>query len=282
MSLSLRSENSTPTAAELYLDLLIATLANTVYGKFEHRELESSSLVRRIVKKLAAQQGATVMKPTPMRKEKREEGRDWPPHAHTMAGLKRLRSLAIAVRTVIEEGVPGDLIETGAWRGGCSILMAGALKAYAEQGRKVWVADSFCGLPPPDDADAPDQGDRHHTMTGLAVSLDDVRENFAAYGLLDGNVEFLQGWFKDTLPAAAIDSLAVMRLDGDMYGSTKQALEALYPKLAPGGYVIIDDYGNWAPCRQAVDEFRTNNQIDDEIVEVDWTCVYWRKPGSSE
>ena len=102
-----------------------------------------------------------------------------------------------------------------------------------------------------------DAGDRLHAQTGLNVGADEVRHNFERYGLLDDRVKFLVGWFKDTLPTAPIDQLAVMRLDGDMYESTIEAIEALYPKLSPGGFCIVDDYGsNASQAGAAVDDYR--------------------------
>lgn len=113
----------------------------------------------------------------------------------------------------------------------------------------------------------------------LAVGVEQVKANFARYGLLDDRVEFLAGWFADTLAAAPIESLAVMRLDGDLYQSTIEALSALYPRLSPGGYVIIDDYNNveLKGCRQAVTDFRDAHGISEPVQEVDWTAVYWRR-----
>jgi hypothetical protein len=113
----------------------------------------------------------------------------------------------------------------------------------------------------------------------FAASLTDVKRNFAAYGLLDNQVKFLPGWFKDTLPRAPIAKLAVMRLDGDYYESTMDSLTNLYDKLSVGGYVIIDDYGQdaWTNCRQAVDEFRNRHGITDEKIKVDSSCYFWRR-----
>jgi O-methyltransferase len=98
--------------------------------------------------------------------------------------------------------------------------------------------------------------------------------------LLDEQVRFLEGWFRDTLPAAPIKRLAVLRLDGDLYESTIQALESLYDRLSTGGYVIIDDYGNVAGCRQAVHDFRARRGINEPIRPIDWAGVYWRRSGS--
>src|SRR5205085_12029434 len=100
--------------------------------------------------------------------------------------------------------------------------------------------------------------------------------NFHKYGLLDEQVVFLKGWFKDTLPTAPIDTLAILRLDGDMYSSTMDALVHLYPKLSKGGFCIIDDYGLPA-CRQAVHAYRAQHHIQSEIREIDWTGSFWRK-----
>ena len=97
-----------------------------------------------------------------------------------------------------------------------------------------------------------------------------MQDNFRRYGLLDEQVRFLQGWFRDTLPVAPIERLAVLRLDGDLYESTIQALESLYDKLSAGGYVIVDDYGNVAACRQAVHDFRAQRGINDPIQPIDW------------
>jgi O-methyltransferase len=194
-----------------------------------------------------------------------------------MIGLRRLDNLQECVETVLKDGVEGDLIETGVWRGGSCIFMKAILAAYGDDRRKVYVADSFAGLPRPDPEKYPaDTGDDLYQYDYLAVSLEQVKQNFAAYGLLDEHVVFLEGWFKDTLPHAPVEKLAVMRLDGDLYESTIEALESLYPKLQHGGFCIIDDYA-LPTCLQAVDDFRRTHGIRDDLVAVDWSGVYWRK-----
>ena len=155
--------------------------------------------------------------------------------------------------------------------------MRAILKAYGETTRSVWVADSFAGLPPPNANDYPaDEGDLLYTHDVLAVSRDQVEDNFRRYGLLDEHVKFLVGWFKDTLPTAPLSRLAVLRLDGDLYESTAQALNALYDKLSPGGYVIVDDY-QLAPCARAIQDFRNARGINDEMHDVDGMGVFWRR-----
>ena len=211
-------------------------------------------------------------------KEERDEGFRWPAVAHTMIGVPRLENLQFCVEDVIRNRVPGDLIETGVWRGGACILMRAVLQAHGVFDRRVFVADSFKGLPPPDAERYPfDTGLDLSGYDELSVSLEQVKENFRRYGLLDDRVLFLEGWFKDTLPNAPIDSLAVMRLDGDLYESTIQAFEALYPKLSVGGYVIVDDYGAVAACAQATHDFREAYGIDDEIRVIDGTGVFWQR-----
>jgi len=205
-------------------------------------------------------------------------GKGWPLRAHTMIGVMRLDNLQHCVETVIKENVPGDLIETGVWRGGACILMRAILKAYGDTARTVWVADSFAGLPRPNAALYPaDRKDKHYTYRDfLAVSRTEVEANFRRYDLLDRQVGFLEGWFKDTLPSAPIDQLAVLRLDGDMYESTIQALDALYKKVSKGGFVIVDDYF-LKGCRQAVTDFRSRDHVEDPIIDIDGRGAFWRK-----
>lgn len=205
-------------------------------------------------------------------------GKDWPEEGETMVGMVRLDCVQQCVETVVREDIPGDLLEAGVWRGGATILMKAVLAAYGVENRTVWVADSFQGLPVPDAVNFPQDVPEDLSNFGeLAVSQEQVRANFARYNLLDDRVRFLKGWFKDTLPTAPVDTLAVLRLDGDYYESTIQILDSLYHKVSPGGFVIVDDYGCIEACRQAVTDFRSRHGIDDEIVPVDWTGVYWRR-----
>jgi hypothetical protein len=241
----------------LYLDLLKACLTSTIYAD------EDILGGRR-----------------PFDERARAEGRDRPSQAHTMVGRKRLDNVQFCVEDALARGVPGDLMETGVWRGGVVILMRAILKAHGVTSRRVWAADSFEGLPPPDVEKYPqDAGLNLHEEEVLAVPLEQVMENFRRYGLLDDQVRFLKGWFRDTLPTAPVKRLAVLRLDGDLYESTMDALVHLYPKLEVGGYVIIDDYNDILACRQAVSDYRISQRITGKIVQVDWTGVYWKKEG---
>ena len=242
-----------------YLDLLELTLTGAILDDIGYAPGESPQL--------AANYSAA----------KRLIGADWPSHAHTMIGLKRLRNLRSLISQVLEDRIPGDFIETGVWRGGACIYMRALLMAYGATDRRVWVADSFAGLPPPNPERYPaDAGSILHKIGLIAVSLEEVKKNFAKYDMLDEQVVFLNGWFKDTLPHAPIEKLAILRLDGDMYESTTQALDSLYPKLSPGGFVIIDDY-ILIPCRKAVDDFRARNGIADIVQDIDGIASFWRK-----
>ena len=240
----------------LYLDLMTRIVTNTVY-----RDPNQSP------------SGKKIFHPN-----LRAEGRDWPMVAHTMVGEKRLENVRQLCERAIVEGIPGDFIETGVWRGGSCILMRAVLAAYAEQDRLVWCCDSFEGLPKPDAERYPaDAGDKHHIFAELAIPLEEVRENFDRYGLLDDRTQFVKGLFRDTLHKLAAERFAVIRLDGDMYESTIQALEALYPKLSAGGFAIIDDYGAVPACKTAVEDFRNREGITAPLQTIDWTGVWWQK-----
>ena len=265
-------------ARSLYLDLMRRSLLDAIYLHPELIPVAPTGRLKGAVTSLVERRGMKLVRERHVNLQRRAEGKGWPYHAHTMIGVERLRNIQNCVEDVIHSGVPGDLIETGVWRGGAAILMRAVLKAYDISDRTVWVADSFRGLPPPDAERYPaDAGANLHEFEELAVPLEEVRDNFDRYGLLDDRVEFLEGWFRDTLPTAPIEQLAVMRLDGDYYESTWDALSSLYPKLSSGGYVIIDDYQLIDACRAAVDDFRRENTITDELETVDWNAVFWHK-----
>jgi hypothetical protein len=214
-------------------------------------------------------------------REVRAVGHDWPPHAETMVGLARLANVLDVTATALADGVPGDLVETGVWRGGTAIYLRAILEALGDGERRVWACDSFAGLPEADAERYPvDVPLGLHAYPQLAVGLDQVRANFARYGLLDERVRFVPGWFRDTLPGLAteVGPIAVLRLDGDLYESTIDALTHLEPLVAPGGFVIVDDYNGIEACRRAVTDHRARHGITADIHEVDWTAVWWRKP----
>ena len=268
-------------AVGLYLDMMAKVL--TRYGfegrnvtvRFEPRSYEG--YLWNLVRIATRDRDIRVVEAGEFDAERREIGKDWPADAETMIGMKRLLNVRECLESVIADGVPGDFIETGAWRGGTCIFARAVFKAYGITDRKVWVADSFEGLPAPDGRFEADAGDQHHTKIELAVSVEKVQDNFRRYDLLDDQVEFLVGWFNETLAPAPIEQISVLRLDGDMYASTIDALEPLYDKVAVGCYVIVDDYGAVKGCAQAIHDFREARGITDELHRVDWAGVYWRK-----
>ena len=203
----------------------------------------------------------------------RRQGMDHPATALTKVGWERLDNIESCIRDVINSGVPGDVVEAGVFRGGAVIFMRACLEALGDSERSVHVCDSFEGFP--QERAAIDRGiDFRWDHT---YSVESVRANFAKFQLLDDRVRFVEGWFDQSLTTAPIESIAVLRADGDLYTSTKDILNALYPKVSPGGYVIIDDYGDIPGCRQAVSEYRAAHNIRDEIRIVDWTGAYWKK-----
>jgi O-methyltransferase len=279
----------TTQATSLYLDLLKRSLTGALTEDNDSilggvRTAGSRSWKRRLAN-LAGQAAARINVEIVYKKAydptSREVGRDWPARAESMIGLRRMDNIGHCVQAVLSDDVPGDLIETGVWRGGACIFMKANLVAGGDTERTIWVADSFQGLPAPNVTLYPaDTGDDLYTRSGLSVGADQVRHNFARYGLLDERVKFLVGWFKDTLPTAPIERLSLMRLDGDMYESTWQAIEALYPRLSPGGFCIIDDFGSHqSQAGLAVRDYRTANGIDEEIIDIDGFGAYWRRRG---
>lgn len=270
--------------AERYLELLKKTLMFSLWpeppvpalvGNWDRPWMKR--MIVSAVETILGKFGFQLCRPARFSETARVEGRIWPGYAYTMIGLRRLDNILSCAESVLHDRIPGDFIETGAWRGGACIFMRGILAAYNIKDRRVFVADSFQGLPVPDTARYPnDAGDMHHCLRVFDVSEDAVKDSFRRFGLLDDQVVLLKGWFRDTLSVAPIQRLAILRLDGDMYGSTMEALRTLYAKLEPGGFCIIDDYA-LAGCRQAVIDFRDETRVTEPLQEIDWTGRFWRK-----
>ena len=212
----------------------------------------------------------------------RVNGIDWPAHGMTMVGLERLDDLQNCVETVVRDSVKGDLIEAGTWRGGASILMRATLNSLGANDRTVWLADSFSGFPVPDrEAYPEDSSIDFSDRDFIAVPMEEVKGNLDRYGCGEG-VEFVPGFFEDTMPDMAAGTWSIVRLDGDSYESTMLTLAKLYPGLSKGGYLIVDDYGALPECRRAVTEYREAHGITAPIETIDWTGVRWRKETESE
>jgi hypothetical protein len=227
----------------------------------------------------------------------RVRGVDWPSQAHTMIGFKRLENLQRLAESVLTDKIPGDFLEAGVARGGAMVFLRGVLRVHGVTDRTIWLADSFQGFPePPADAQPPELGtlypdldpdvlaQRLESAAELnarfreGTSHEQVRQTFERYGLLDEQVRFLPGWFADTLPSAPVQRLAILRADSDLYDSTYTTLEHLYPKVSPGGYVIIDDYHVIDECRRAVHDYLKSVGTEDlELETIDECGAYWRK-----
>jgi len=228
------------------------------------------------------------------------DGSAWPPgsQALSMAGQRRLDHIVALIATVVSERVPGHFIETGVWRGGMSFLAAKTLDVLGTKARRVYLCDSFSGIP---DQTAYGKNRKHaaqagHEQDGRAHKLEilndnsetRVRRDAALFEISPERVRFVPGYFNESLPALMARepdaTFAVIRLDGDTYWSTYEALETLYPHLSPGGFVVIDDYTDWAGCRVAVDTYRTYHKISSPIALVPYEKgefvrgAYFRKP----
>ncbi len=262
-------------AISLYIDLMKKVLTASIYEEsgWKVEASRSKNYLKNLFLKYLKTKSLLLVKANVFDELKREEGKDWPLFGYTMTGHRRLENVQMCVEDVLRNEVPGDLIETGAWRGGTTIFMRALLNAYGVTDRKVWVADSFEGLPIPKNKD---DGSDLSRVDYLKVSLEQVKSNFDKFELLDEQVKFLKGWFCDTLPNAPINNLAILRLDGDMYSSTMDSLQNLYHKVCKGGYVIVDDYYSWSSCRRAVTDYLAKNSIEPEIKAIDWTGAYWK------
>jgi O-methyltransferase len=253
---------------KLELEFLKRILTDTVFDEsirndfFENRKIPSDEIIEEIIKKNVD--------------SSRLEGLDWPERAHTMIGIKRLNNLEESLDYIRKNNIKGDFIETGVWRGGASIFIKFYNDLY-KMDRRVFVSDSFEGLPRPNLEKYPqDANDTHYEIDYLKISLEEVTSNFEKYGVLDHNVIFLKGWFSDTLKDERIKKLSLLRFDGDMYGSTMDVLENLYFKLNQNGVLIIDDYC-LPNCVKAVTDFRDKYNILDKISVVDKCGVFWHK-----
>lgn len=197
--------------------------------------------------------------------------------AHTMVGLRRLENIEYCAAQIFAAGTEGDFLEAGVCQGGASIYMRALQVAYAQEHRRMWVADSFEGLPPPRSEVDEGLDFTEERMPWLAASLQAVQDNFRTYDLLSDNVRFVKGWFSHSLEACEVERIALLRIDADLYESTHQVLQALYDRVSVGGFIIVDDYHAFRACRTAVDEFRSERGITDPLRRVDWTATCWQR-----
>lgn len=271
-----------------YLDLLGRTLTASVHDESAWRRVDAEStsghgstgvgrriragIRRRVIRELH-RRGLALVRTEPFDPDRRAHGADQPMFGFTMAGARRLDHVRTCVEDVIARQTPGDLFEAGVWRGGTSIWMRALLRQYNVIDRTVWLADSFEGLP---ETTRLDDGSEIGHPGQFEASLPTVKRNFDRFGLLDGQVRFLPGWFGDTLPLAPVRRIAMLRVDGRMYQSTMDALVPLYDRISRGGWVIVDDYCSNDASRAAANDFLASRGLSPDIRRIDWTAACWR------
>jgi len=208
----------------------------------------------------------------------------------TMVSPERMANVRDSAMAVIEQGIEGDFVETGTWQGGCSLVMRAVNNVYGDTSRRAnWLFDTFEGLPGFDERDTKVEQSIGSTQKmdpvgsyKFAGGLETVQKHFVTIlGDNFKNLNFQKGFFKDTVPVAAVKKIAVLRLDGDMYSSTMDVLNVFYDKVSSGGYVIIDDYGHWPQCKKAIHDFFDKERgmdIANLLKKVDYTGYYFIKP----
>ncbi len=199
--------------------------------------------------------------------------------AYSMCMPTQMYNIIDCVEQALHDNIPGDLFEAGSWKGGMGILMKEILRRHDNHERQVWLADAWGQEFPAavTDNDLDISPILNRLFVG-SVTRDSVESNFREFLLYDDKVNLIEGYFKYTLPNVAVDSIAVLRLDADLYNSTMDALNHLYAKVSAGGYIIVDDYGiELCDCKQAIHDFRDKHGINDPIHMVDLQCAYWRK-----
>jgi O-methyltransferase len=206
----------------------------------------------------------------------------------SMVSAERMYGVYSAVRHITRSRVPGAIVECGVWRGGCMMLAALTLRREMEE-RPIFLFDTFEGMTKPTERDTGPGGLeaiamwRHHRQANggnwLSVSVDEVKANLSQTSYPESLLTFVQGDVLHTIPEEAPDEIALLRLDTDWYESTKHELEHLYPRLAPGGVLIVDDYGQWKGAKDAVDEYLSTLDSPPFLMRTDYTGRMGVKPG---
>ena len=207
---------------------------------------------------------------------------------HTMTGVPRLQGLVDAVRYCVRRGVPGAFAECGVWRGGSILAMILTLQQLGAEDRDIHLYDTFEGMTAPTEHDtspihppaladwkeAEASGERPWAAFYGPEQFNErqVKETALATGYPAERFHFVKGPVEETLPAHAPDRLALLRLDTDWYESTRHELVHLYPRLADGGVLIVDDYGHWDGARRAVEEYFAAQGERPLLTRVDYSC----------
>ena len=246
-----------------YLEMLKDFVSGVIYGKEEMSVWPSL--------------GNELLSVVNFNQSNRVRGLDWTYLGSTMTGLERINNVQKLISQVVQDNVPGDYLEAGVWRGGSSVFARGVLRALNQGQRKSYVCDSFRGLPPGNKQLHPHDTNWDNTPY-LEVSEMDVATSFREASLLDENVIFVKGFFNDSLKPLAqkVGSMAILRLDSDLYESTVDILYHFYDKLSVGGYVIVDDWDGF-PSKVACEDFLAVHKVEPEFVRIDEISVYWQK-----
>ena len=203
----------------------------------------------------------------------------------SVVSAARRRATVHMARAALLSDVRGDFVETGVYTGGTTALMALALRDFDACGRKMWAFDSFEGFP--DDIREEDSsgGSNKGAAGEFSSPYETFVENMGIIGDAADRLVVTRGFFNETCAKSAVAEIALLRLDGDLYVSTWDALAALYDRVSPGGFVYVDDYGSFNGCREAVDRFRTERRIFEPMHFVQentgpqpsFEAVWWRK-----
>ena len=203
---------------------------------------------------------------------------------YTMVNYLRLSNVHCLSKLIEENRARGAFVECGTWKGGCAAAMA-RVADRAGSGRKIWLFDSFSGLPEPTEEDGMDKdgvsAKEHFGINKCIAPVEEVEKLFFSKLKLNReNIMIRKGWFEDTLPEAKkeIGPIAILRLDADWYESTKCCLENLYDNVISGGYVILDDYNFHQGCQRATDEFLASRGVSMDLVKIDDEAIYFQKP----
>jgi O-methyltransferase len=205
---------------------------------------------------------------------------------YTMTSSERVVALRGALVHLVSTGVPGAIVECGVWRGGSSMAAALTLLSLDEV-RPLYLFDTFEGMSPPTETDVSHDGHRASDLlresgpdsTYWAIaSIDEVRANLESTGYPGGSTHLISGRVEDTIPGQAPHEIALLRLDTDWYESTRHELLHLWPRLSPGGVLIVDDYGHWFGARRAADEFFASLEHPPFLHRIDYTARLAVKP----
>ena len=200
----------------------------------------------------------------------------------TMTTTDRLNGLCEAVRYLVSAGIEGDIVECGVWKGGSMMAVAESLVRFGDTSRQLHLYDTFTGMSEPTGKDVSLVGEdavqRFHdeksddpNAAWCGSSLDRVKSHMAQTGYPDENMNFVVGKVEDTIPHAAPQEIALLRLDTDWYESTLHEMNHLFPRLVDGGVLILDDYGHWQGAREAVDEYLSQNNVSIMLNRLDYT-----------